>query len=167
MPVVQNGIVISEKVLDRLSSPDDQELLIGEHDLANTVGKKYDIKRITVHPTFLKNNRLNDVVQNWEYDISIYELTKVIEEMASKPNQKPVAQAIHLPHPLDPSLFLKTKMTVSGWGRKGNGRSSKKLRAANVPLTAIHKCRHRTENMVCSGEGPVNSPGFGDGDSGG
>jgi len=161
----------TEKRLDRLSTPDEQELLIGEHDLANSVGIKYDIKRITVHPKHLKNNPLKQPIQHREHDISIYELFQYInEEMKpSKPNHRPIAQAIHLPHPQDPNLSSGTKMTISGWGLKETGHGTKKLKATNVRLTTIDKCSYnrRTKNIVCTGEGPLTSPGFAPGDSGG
>ena len=100
----------------------------------------------------------------------VFLMTKGIEEMkSSDPNHKPIAQAIHLPLPLPQhdSLFPITKMTVSGWGQQATGHAAKKLKATSVPLIPIEVCNKTSENMVCAGEGPMNSPGFFGGDSGG
>ena len=48
------------------------------------------------------------------------------------------------------------KCTVSGWGRKSNGKTSKFLMKANVPIVLRSKCKKWysgvvTKNMLCAG----------------
>ena len=111
--------------IDSVKAPSSIQVLVGEHDISDSVADIHTVSMITNHPKFNHDNA--------DYDFSIMTLTSLIT-FSSK------AAPICLPASVA-SLYTGQVATVTGWGDTGaDGSPASTLQEVDVLVQSNDKC---------------------------
>ena len=111
--------------IDSVKAPSSIQVLVGEHDISDSVADIHTVSMITNHPKFNHDNA--------DYDFSIMTLTSLIT-FPSK------AAPICLPASVA-SLYTGQVATVTGWGDTGaDGSTASTLQEVDVLVESNDKC---------------------------